>query len=367
MIKVVTLVGARPQFIKAAALSRVIRDSYANTIKEVLVHSGQHYDENMSDVFFTEMDIPKPNYHLEVGSGSHAKQTAQISLKFEEVLNTEKPDIVVVYGDTNTTIAGALTAAKLHIPIAHVEAGLRSYNKNMPEELNRVLTDHVSDFLFCPTQTAINNLQKENFSNSIIHHSGDIMYDASLYYGQKADESVLAKNGLEKNNYWLATIHRQSNTDDVKQLNHLFISLLELVKEQNAKLVLPLHPRTKKAIETHLDKAVLEEIYSTDNFLLMPPASYLEMVALEKNCSLVFTDSGGVQKEAYFYQKPCVVLRKETEWVELIESGRAVLAPKDIKAGVEKVLNNNSKDFPHFFGDGNTADFICKIIAKNIR
>ncbi|MFM7580366.1 MAG: non-hydrolyzing UDP-N-acetylglucosamine 2-epimerase, partial [Microcystaceae cyanobacterium] len=301
-MKIVTIVGARPQFIKAATVSRVLRST--PHCQEILVHTGQHYDKNLSDIFFEELEIPKPDYHLGIGSGSHGQQTGRMLEAIENVLLTEKPDGVLVYGDTNSTLAGALAAVKLHIPIAHVEAGLRSFNRQMPEEINRVLTDHSSDLLFAPTIAAVNHLKKEGIDPQKIHLVGDVMYDAALFYGKKGDrpssvlQTLLKTLKLEPQNYILATIHRAENTDRQQRLTAIFEAFQQIAK--TIPVVMPLHPRTQKFLHDYQ----LEIL--TQNLTLIDPVGYLDMVQLEKNARLIVTDSGGIQKEAYFYQVPCL-------------------------------------------------------------
>lgn len=313
-MKIASVVGARPQFIKTAAVSRALRA--IEGVKETLIHTGQHYDANMSSVFFEELEIPHPDYNLGIGSATHGAQTGRMLEAIEGVLLKEKPDWVLVYGDTNSTLAGALAAVKLHIPVAHVEAGLRSFNRRMPEEINRVLTDHASDLLFAPTQTAVENLQREGIPDARIKLVGDVMYDAALYYGAKAERQSRILNALklEPKGYILATIHRAENTDDPLRLRAIFDSLAEIAHE--IKVVLPLHPRTRAALvqASLYDKAA-------QSICLIEPVGYLDMMMLEKNARLIATDSGGVQKEAFFYHVPCVTLREETEWVELVELG----------------------------------------------
>ncbi len=306
------MVGARPQFIKAAAVNRVI--THFNDIQEIIIHTGQHFDTNMSDIFFEEMDIPKPNYYLNINSLSHGAMTGQMLEKIETVLLKEQPDWVIVYGDTNSTIAGALAAKKLHIKVAHVEAGLRSYNMAMPEEINRILTDRISDLLFCPTDTAINNLKKEGFDtfNCKVIKSGDVMHDAAIYYSKKERKPDIDI----PDHFILATIHRAENTDDSKRLGAILEALDEIAKE--IPVILPLHPRTAKIIQNSK--------FKIQHLTIINPVGYLEMVFMLNRCQLVMTDSGGLQKEAFFFKKPCITLRDETEWVELIEQGFNTLA-----------------------------------------
>ncbi|MEI7596589.1 MAG: UDP-N-acetylglucosamine 2-epimerase (non-hydrolyzing) [Bacteroidota bacterium] len=377
-MKIVTVIGARPQIIKAAALSRAIRNSFSEQIVEIIVHTGQHYDENMSKVFFDELNIPLPNYNLNVGSGKHGMQTAKMIEGLEEIFIKEQPDFVVLYGDTNSTLAGAIAASKLHIKIAHIEAGLRSYNKAMPEEINRIMCDHASTLLFSPTYAGIENLLKEGFSdnstppftndNPKIYHCGDVMYDNSLYFSKIAEKSaIMEANGLTKNNFILATIHRDSNTDDSLRLSAIFDALNEISRNNSLNIILPLHPRTKKLLEINLSKELFDSISNNPYFKVISAVSFIEMIQLEKNAKLIITDSGGVQKEAFFFEKPCVILRPETEWVELVEMGTAILADADKKRIIDAfdlLINKNSLQFLPIFGDGKASEFICTEIVK---
>lgn len=377
MKKIVTIIGARPQIIKAAALSRAIKNSFSNQLQEIIVHTGQHYDSNMSEVFFTELSIPKPNYNLNVGSGKHGEQTAKMIAGIEVILLNEKPDALVLYGDTNSTLAGAIAASKIHIPIVHIEAGLRSYNKSMPEEINRIMCDHASTLLFSPTPTGYRNLVKEGFEDlesgpysadrPNIYHCGDVMYDNSLFFSKlaKTQSTVLTENNLEIGRFILGTIHRDHNTDNSERLTAIFEALLEITKTD--KIVLPLHPRTKKKMAEVLSDELNEQISTSENLVLIPPVSFLDMVLLEDSSTMIITDSGGVQKESYFFKKPCLILRPETEWVEIVESGSA----KICDANKELILDsysffkeNPSESFPNIFGDGKASEFICgEIIA----
>ncbi|HXC03442.1 MAG TPA: UDP-N-acetylglucosamine 2-epimerase (non-hydrolyzing) [Bacteroidia bacterium] len=381
MLKIVTVIGARPQIIKAAALSRAIRTRFAKAIREVIVHTGQHYDANMSDVFFTELEIPQADYNLNVGSGTHGKQTAAMITGLEEILLREKPDAIVLYGDTNSTLAGAIAASKIHIPVVHIEAGLRSFSKAMPEEVNRILSDHISTLLFSPTATGYQNLLREGFKadnpgpygsdNPKIYHCGDVMYDNSLYFSAVAIEKtdILKQNGLRENSFVLATIHRNNNSDEPVRLNALFRSLHRISTEHSIRIVLPLHPRTSRLLETNLDKDLYLGIKENKNFLILPPASFLEMIALEKQARIVITDSGGVQKEAYYFQKPCIILRPETEWVELVECGAAIIADADearILKAYDELTAKRKLEFPPLFGDGKAAEFICSQLIQHI-
>lgn len=378
MKKIITVIGARPQIIKSAAFSRVARTSFSDRLEEVIVHTGQHYDENMSAVFFDEMEIPQPHYNLGVGSGSHGKQTAAMIEQLEEILLKEQPDGILVYGDTNSTLAGAVAASKIHVPIIHVEAGLRSYNKSMPEEVNRIVCDHLSTLLFSPTISGYQNLIKEGFSenkekcsvdHSNVYHCGDIMYDNTLYFSEMAQEknTVIHEYNLNETPFFLSTIHRGANTDSEKNLRAIFTALLEVLKKYSShKIVLPLHPRTKKCMADHLDQELRSEIENHERFELIAPVSYLNILALEKKCDLVITDSGGLQKEAFFNEKPCVILRPETEWVEIVENGNAIIADANqeliVTAVHDLMEKRDTLTYPHLYGEGDAADFIAKEI-----
>ena len=359
-MKIVTIIGARPQFIKAAALSRVIRE-YPD-IEEVLVHTGQHFDKNMSDVFFEEMDIPKPKYNLSINSLGHGAMTGRMLEGIEELLLEEKPDLLLVYGDTNSTLAGALAAKKLHIPVGHVEAGLRSFNMEMPEEVNRILTDRISDLLFCPTETAIGNLKKEgfdHFENQIIN-SGDVMQDAAMFYAQTSEEKANLPANLPKEGFTLCTLHRAENTDNEDRLKALVNGINRIHKEQNP-VVIPLHPRTK---------SVLERTGIQLDCIIIPPVGYFEMVELLKRCTLVMTDSGGLQKEAYFFGKSCITMRDQTEWVELVEHGCNVLVGADTQAMLSQhqQMLENSNDFNvELYGNGKAAHTIAQSLLKHVK
>ncbi|HEX2934111.1 MAG TPA: UDP-N-acetylglucosamine 2-epimerase (non-hydrolyzing) [Bacteroidales bacterium] len=350
-MKIVTIVGARPQFIKAATLSRVIKN--VDEISEIIVHTGQHYDPSMSDVFFKELNIPQPDINLEVGSGSHAKQTAKMLEGIEEVLLQHKPDCVVVYGDTNSTIAGALAASKLHIPIVHVEAGLRSFNRAMPEEINRIATDHISDCLFAPTQNAMELLEKEGLAHRSVF-SGDVMFDSILYYKEiarkkhKLSDIVDAQPGQ----YYLATVHRQENTDNIRNLQSIFLAFSEL----DLPVIIPLHPRTLK---------VMDEISYRSNVKVISPVGYLEMITLLANSCKVLTDSGGLQKEAYFMQKPCITLREETEWIETLEGNWNFIVSTNREKILEKINVNDFAPQKEAFGNGKAAELIVEHLLKN--
>jgi len=380
-MKLLTIIGARPQIIKAAALSRAIRNHYADQIQEVIVHTGQHYDDNMSQVFFDELQIPRPDYNLHVGSASHGVQTARMTEGIEDILFKEQPDFIVLYGDTNSTLAGAVAAAKTHVPIVHIEAGLRSFNKAMPEEINRIVCDHCSTLLFTPTKAGLENLRREGFTiggvstgsttakptidNPKVYHCGDIMYDNSLHFAHIAEEKtdIIQRLELAGKPFILATIHRDSNTDHPERLSAIFKALFQLSKE--CQVVLPLHPRTAKLLKTNLSEDLQRQIFDSPSIKLIPPVSFLEMIALERHAQLVTTDSGGVQKEAYFFKKPCIILRPETEWVEIVETGNAILSDADesrIMQAWQHFKNNPPTSFPEIFGDGHAAEFILKQI-----
>jgi UDP-GlcNAc3NAcA epimerase len=381
MLKILTIIGARPQIIKAAAISRAIKNNFQTQLKEIIVHTGQHYDANMSQVFFDELNIPLPDYNLNVGSGSHGKQTAAMITGIEEILLKEQPQAIVLYGDTNSTLAGAIAASKIHIPIVHIEAGLRSFSKAMPEEINRIMCDHASTLLFSPTKTGYNNLINEGFKtnnvapyhvdNPCIYHCGDVMYDNSLYFSQVAENKheILQKFNLVPNKFILATIHRNNNTDEPERLNALFKSLNDISRQHNLDVVLPMHPRTAKLLEVNLYPEILKEVKSNVGFKIIEPASFLEMITLEKNCCMVMTDSGGVQKEAFYFEKPCIILRPETEWIELVECGAAIVADANetrIKEGFNNLISNTHLSFPKLYGNGSAAEFICSEILKHL-
>lgn len=377
MIKLLTIVGARPQFIKAAAVSRSISTLFSNQVQEKILHTGQHYDEAMSSVFFTELRIPKPEYNLGVGSASQGAQTGRMLEGIEKVLLNEHFDGVVIYGDTNSTLAGALAASKLHIPVFHIEAGLRSFNMLMPEEINRIVSDQVSSVLFAPTENAVRNLLKEGFGDKKaakltggcarkVVFSGDVMYDNSLYYAQLADKNsnILDMLALERNSYILATVHRDFNTDSAERLRAIFKAFVKIADESKLKIVMPLHPRTKHKMDDCMD-SMLKEKLCNGSIVLTEPVSFFNMVSLEKNSALVMTDSGGVQKEAFFYEKPCVILRPETEWSEIVEHGAGILADADsdniVKAFEE--LYGRDVSFPELFGNGHASEKIVDNIV----
>lgn len=384
-MRLVAIVGARPQFIKASAISRAItgynRENSELPLQEILLHTGQHYDENMSKVFFDELNIRYPDYNLGIGSGTHGIQTGRMLAGIEGILFKERPDWVIVYGDTNSTLAGALAARKLNIRVAHVEAGLRSFNRSMPEEVNRIVTDRISDLLFCPTTTAVNNLQNEGFKNMvgdgvliegkvdflidsfpIVVNVGDVMYDVSLYYKNVTREKseVIQKLGLKGKRYVLATVHRAENTDHAARLKGILHGLLQIAKE--LPVVFPAHPRTREALKREGLESIIE---GCPTLYFTPPLSYLDMVCLEQAAAVIITDSGGVQKEAFFYGVPCVTIRDETEWVETVEIGRNILAGTDEKRIVDsfsRSLKREDEKEIHPYGHGKAAKTIVACI-----
>lgn len=380
-IKLLTVVGARPQIIKAAAISRAVAQGFGGRISETILHTGQHYDANMSRVFFEELGVPDADVQLNVGSGSHGAQTARMIEGIEAQLLKERPDAVLLYGDTNSTLAGAVAAAKLHIPVAHVEAGLRSWNKVMPEEVNRITCDHCSTWLFCPTETGVQNLVREGFSaqqptkptanTPAVHMVGDVMFDNSMYFAElaAARSTVLNDLGLRGDDFLLVTVHRDHNTDIAQHLNGIFSALLDIAEGHSLAVVLPVHPRLKKCMDTVMDPALQQLVRSSKWMKLVPPAGFLDMIMLEEHARLVLTDSGGVQKEAFFFGKPCVILRPETEWVELVQHGQAVLAGADphlIVGGADRFLRTGRPECPALFGDGRAADRVCGILADDL-
>ena len=363
-MKIVSIVGARPQFIKAAPVSKAIRDHTEKDkdprITEVLVHTGQHYDHAMSQIFFDELDISEPDLNLGVGSGNHGWQTGQMLVRIEEVLLEEKPDFVVVYGDTNSTLAGALAAVKLNLPVAHVEAGLRSFNREMPEEHNRVVADHCADLLFCPTQTAADNLAREGITNGV-HLVGDTMYDAVLQFSSIARKrsTILEDLGLRPKTYLLTTIHRPYNTDIPENLQNILSAFAEIGEV----IVFPVHPRTRKKI------AELEDRFhhGLTNIKMIEPVGYLDMLVLEENARMILTDSGGMQKEAYFFGVPCITMRPETEWVETVETGWNVVTGADISAiveGYQQAVSSPPKEHPNFYGNGRASEKIVSVLKR---
>ncbi|MCB8999487.1 MAG: UDP-N-acetylglucosamine 2-epimerase (non-hydrolyzing) [Bacteroidales bacterium] len=355
-MKILTILGARPQFIKASALSREFK-KYPEII-EIIIHTGQHFDKNMSEVFFTEMNIPIPKYNLNINGLSHGAMTGQMIQEIEKIILLEKPDFILVYGDTNSTLAGALAAAKLNIKIIHVEAGLRSFNMNMPEEINRILTDRLSYLLFCPTESAVNNLNIEGFNNfkCKVFISGDVMKDNALYFSKIAEKksTILSRLNLNSKNYLLCTIHRAENTDKLENLKQITKALNKL--SNDFEIILPLHPRTKNIIESNKLKI---------NFHTIEPVGYLDMLQLIKYSNIVLTDSGGLQKEAYFFNTFCITMRDETEWTELIENGCNILTGANSEKIISSVQDCSKKTFPNssgLYGNGNSAEYICNKI-----
>jgi len=352
-MKIITVIGARPQFIKAAVVSNALR---ARGIQELILHTGQHFDSNMSDVFFDELGIPKPAFNLGIGGGTHGENTGRMVEGIEKALIEEKPDWLLVYGDTDSTLAGALAAVKLHIPVAHVEAGLRSFNRRMPEEINRILTDHAASVLFAPTSKAVEQLAVEGISGDKVVNTGDVMFDAALFYGKKADASshILSKLGIKAREYTLATVHRAENTDDPVRLKAIFKG----IGNSNKQVVLPVHPRTRARLQAN-------NLTLPPNVLAIEPVGYLDMVMLEKHASLIVTDSGGVQKEAFFYQVPCLTLRDETEWVELVEAGWNQVVPP-LSSGVVADAIGSAR-MPGIsiqpYGNGNAAELVADKLA----
>lgn len=414
MIRLLTIIGARPQIIKAAAISRAVREKFAGQVEEHILHTGQHYDANMSEVFFRELGIPEPDYNLHVGSGSHGVQTARIIEGIEAVLSG-KPlndgmcratalndgmmyDGVIVYGDTNSTLAAAVAASKIHVPVFHVEAGLRSFNMGMPEEINRIVCDQLSSILFTPTLTGMKNLQSEGFQveeskvesrkskayksqvrfadgrGQKVVLSGDVMYDNSMYFSAMADEQsdIIERLGLNHRQFVLATIHRPANTDNAENLRSIFRALNDIAEQHQIDVVLPLHPRTRKRINELMNEGINElkseginELGISERVRIIEPASFFEIIRLEKNAAIVMTDSGGVQKEAFFYGTPCVILRPETEWIEIVDAGAGIIADADyerIMAAYEALVNK-PVHFPALFGDGHASE---KIITEII-
>ena len=354
-MKIVSVIGARPQFIKAAPLSRSLRSRH----QEIILHTGQHYDDNMSQIFFDELQIAPPDYNLGVGSESHAVQTAMMLERIEKVLLDEKPDVVLVYGDTNSTLAGALAAVKIQIPVAHVEAGLRSFNRQMPEEINRVLTDRIANLLFCPTQTAVNLLAKEGITKGV-YLVGDVMYDALLHFSRIAEQKTnpLSKFRLQPKEYLLATVHRPANTDVPENLQ----AIIEAFLNSGETILFPVHPRTRKFLQMHGLEA---QVQNSSSLVLSEPVGYLEMLLLEKHAKKILTDSGGMQKEAYLWGVPCITLRDETEWVETVEEGWNVLVGADgdkILAAIHDFNPDQPRRFS--YGDGNASGKIVKILEN---
>jgi UDP-N-acetylglucosamine 2-epimerase len=355
-MKILTIVGARPQFIKAVLVSKELRKKH----KEVLVHTGQHYDRELSDIFFDELAIPEPDYNLGVGSDSHAVQTGKMMIAIEDLLLKEKPDWVLVYGDTNSTLAGALAAVKIHIPVAHVEAGPRMFDMNIPEEVNRVLTDHVSSLLFAPTQTALHNLKKEGITEGV-HLTGDIMLDSFLYFSGVAERKakILSELGLKKKSYLLATVHRAGNTDDERNLRSIVDAFLSV----DDRMVFPVHPRTEKYLKQY---GLYDMLKNAPNVTLIDPVGYLDSIVLTVNAKKVLTDSGGLQKEAYFARVPCITLDESTGWVETVQDGWNTLVSSNRKKIIEAIKHFEPKGRQRkVFGDGKAAEKIAAIIGRD--
>lgn len=357
-LRICTIVGARPQFVKAAVVSRAVRDLQGENVKEIILHTGQHYDSGMSDVFFDEMEIPRPDHHLKIGGGTHGQNTGRMIERIEAVLQDVAPDLVLVYGDTDSTLAGAIAAVKLHIPVAHVEAGLRSFNRRMPEEINRVLTDHASDMLFTPTELASKNLSDEGVDQEKVHQVGDVMYDAALYYSALADQrsDVLRRLDIEPGHFALATIHRAENTDDRARISGILAGLAR----SNLPVLLPIHPRTKKRL-ADFGLALPPSVRAID------PIGYFDMIVLERSAAVIVTDSGGVQKEAFFHEVPCVTLRDETEWMELVEAGANVLVGTDPDR-IDDAVNTFRPDLTNarkLYGEGAAGATILRTIIDD--
>jgi UDP-GlcNAc3NAcA epimerase len=378
MVRIATIVGARPQIIKASALSRKIQHAWSDRISEILIHTGQHYDNNMSGNFFGELGLPKPKYELNVKGTTHSEQTGRMMERLERVLLAEKPDLVIVFGDTNTTIAGSLAASKLKIPIGHVEAGLRSFNKSMPEEINRVLTDHVSSLLFCPGEIARKNLIREGISdvddrphtpdNPGVFLTGDIMIDNLVLFSQGMEKSpsILETLNIKPDKFILSTIHRDFNTDQPERLSAIIKGLLKIAYSGQYPVVLPIHPRTRTRLFGDGPAFSLLEKDKSNLLKIISPLSYRDIIDLQKNSLLIVTDSGGLQKEAYYYKKPTIVLRPETEWKEIVSNGCSALADADDNLMVNAFhdfLSDPPSEFPAVYGQGDTADKICRIIT----
>ncbi len=380
MIKIVIVIGARPQYIKASAICRAIRSDFKDSVQQVIINTGQHYDENMSTVFIDELELPFIKYVFNVGSGEHGLQTSRMMLKIEKVLLQEKPDYVMVFGDTNTTLAGALAASKQGIKLIHIEAGLRSFNKDMPEEINRILCDHVSTLLFTPTLKGIENLLREGFktntkppyniNNPELVHCGDIMYDNTLYFSKLAGKksNILKTLNLKKEKYLLATLHRNLNTDDPSRLRSIFSALNKISSRYKIPVVIPIHPRTQKKWDELNDDFLKKKIQNNKLMPIIPAVSYLDFTCMVKNALMILTDSGGVQKEAYFFEKRCLIIRDETEWTELLDNGMAELCGTEeetILVIFDKLMKKTDLIYPKIYGDGNAAKFILRKIIEN--
>lgn len=366
IMKIISVIGARPQFVKAAVVSRAL--AVTSGVEEILLHTGQHFDAEMSQIFFDEMEIPRPKYNLGIGGGTHGQNTGRMIEAIEGVVSQENPDWVMAYGDTDSTLAGALAAAKLQIPLAHVEAGLRSYNRSMPEEINRVLTDHAAQVLFAPTGQAVSNLALEGIAGEMVRQVGDVMYDAALFYGQKAESQsgVLRRLGLTRGKYVLATVHRPENTDEPRRMAGIMRSFQELAAEMP--VVFPVHPRTRQKLGKADSSPAGSAAMRPGVPCLIPPVGYLDMVMLEKNAAVIATDSGGVQREAFFHRVPCVILRKETEWVELVELGWSTLAnaldSADVTAKIRQALSAPPGQSAFPYGQGDSAQKIARFYGE---
>ncbi len=380
MLHIYTVVGARPQFIKAAAISRCINNHFADKIKETIIHTGQHFDHNMSDVFFSELGIPSPAHDLGIGGSTHGDMTGKMMGALEKIFLSDKPDCVLVYGDTNSTLAAALTAAKLNIPIAHVEAGLRSFKKSMPEEVNRRLTDHVSTFLFCPTDKAVENLSLEGYDGifknrptvdkPLLLNVGDVMLDNVLYYQEKYSNNTALEYGLESNNYILCTVHRDFNTDDVVRLNQILESIYELADVYKYKVLFPMHPRTSERLKQPEFQYMYGKVSAHANIIITEPFSYFKNLLYLSNCRAVITDSGGLQKEAYFLHKPSIILRTETEWQEIIDVGYGVCADaykEDIINSTMRLLGVPLPEYQDLYGDGEASENILQSLVTFVK
>lgn len=373
MIKLLTVIGARPQIIKSSAISRSVREKFSDQVEESILHTGQHYDTNMSQVFFDELGIPAPKFNLGVGSGPHGGQTAKMISGIEDVLLSNHFDGIILYGDTNSTLAGAVAASKLHIPVFHIEAGLRSFNMSMPEEVNRIVCDQLSNICFAPTLTAMKNLAKEGLTDSpasfadgrhrLVVNSGDVMYDNSLFFAKIADQrhNTLRDLNLSDSQYILATIHRDYNTDHPQRLKSILQALKDIASQHNIPIILPLHPRTKAILQREPGITSL-----CSGFTILPPVSFLEMTSLERHAKLVMTDSGGVQKEAFFFERPCIILRSETEWEEIVSEGAGIVtdADHDKICDAYTLLSERKVHFPQLFGNGDASSVILDSIVN---
>lgn len=373
MIKLLTVIGARPQIIKSSAISRSVREKFSDQVEESILHTGQHYDTNMSQVFFDELGIPAPKFNLGVGSGPHGGQTAKMISGIEDVLLSNHFDGIILYGDTNSTLAGAVAASKLHIPVFHIEAGLRSFNMSMPEEVNRIVCDQLSNICFAPTLTAMKNLAKEGLTDSpasfadgrhrLVVNSGDVMYDNSLFFAKIADQrhNTLRDLNLSDSQYILATIHRDYNTDHPQRLKSILQALKDIASQHNIPIILPLHPRTKAILQREPGIASL-----CSGLTILPPVSFLEMTSLERHAKLVMTDSGGVQKEAFFFERPCIILRSETEWEEIVSEGAGIVtdADHDKICDAYTLLSERKVHFPQLFGNGDASSVILDSIVN---